>query len=86
MSMKQPTRIEVFKELTSPKGTFDYDRCSQILGDDYDNFVRLCDAVRLIPEEIETIDMLEVKREHHPDRKVIFELSLTTGDKMQFET
>lgn len=77
------TRIDVFLELTSPQGTFDYDRCCQLLGDNYDNFVRFCDNVRLIPEEIDTMDVIEVSKERG---KVIFSVSLVNGDKMQFET
>jgi hypothetical protein len=81
--MRQPTRIDVFSELTSPKGTFDYDMCCQLLGDNYDNFVRFCEAARLIPEDIDTMDVLEISPERH---KVIFEVSLVSGEKMQFET
>ena len=77
------TRIDVFTELTSPKGTFDYDRCCKLLGDNYDNFVRFCDTVRLIPEEIDTMDVIEISREKG---KAIFSVSLTNGETMQFET
>jgi hypothetical protein len=85
MSIKQPTRIDVFTELTSPKGTFDYEKCCKLLGDDYDSFVKFCDAVKLIPEEIETMEVvnLNIPRDN---KKVIFEVCLTSGEKMQFET
>ena len=53
------TRIDVFSELVSPKGTFDYDKCSQLLGENYDSFVYFCDAVNQIPEEIDTMTVME---------------------------
>lgn len=86
MAISQPTRIDVLRELTSPGGTFDYSRCCQILGEDYDNFVRFCDEVRLIPEDIEVIDIAEVVNDEKHGRKVIYGVKLTSGTKMQFET
>ena len=53
------TRIDVFSELVSPKGTFDHEKCSQLLGKNYDSFVYFCDAVNQIPEDIATITMTE---------------------------
>jgi hypothetical protein len=85
MSLKQPTKIDVFNELVSPKGTFDYDRCCQLLGQDYDSFVQFCDAIKLIPDEIDTLSVKDFVDDRH-GRKVIFEVSLNSGDKMQFET
>lgn len=77
------TRIDIFNELTAPQGTFDYERCDMLLGDNYEKFVNFCDQVRLIPEEIATLDILEVI----PDQdKIIFTVSLVDGEEFQFET
>lgn len=77
------TRVDIFSELTSPSGTFDYDKCSQILGDYYDNFVRFCDAIDLIPEEIESVEITNVCPEK---RKVIYSATLCNGETVQMET
>jgi hypothetical protein len=54
-----------------------------LLGDNYEKFVNFCDQVRLIPEEIATLDILEVI----PDQdKIIFTVSLVDGEEFQFET
>ena len=82
-SSKKISRIDVFSELTSPKGTFDYEKCSQMLGDYYDNFVRFCDAIDLIPEDIESMKIVEVCPERN---KVIYSVTQTNGEKKQFET
>ena len=86
MAFTSPTRIDVFRELTSPGGTFDYERCCKILGEDYEHFVRFCDEVKLIPEDIETIDIAAIVNDDKHGRKVIYGVELTSGTKMQFET
>ena len=77
------SRIDIFSELTSPSGTFDYDKCSQILGDYYDNFVRFCDAIDLIPEDIESVEIVEVCPEKG---KVIYSAKLRYREVTQMET
>ena len=59
MEGKRTTRIDVFSELVSPKGTFDYTKCSQLLGENYDSFVYFCDAVNQIPEEIDKMSVMK---------------------------
>lgn len=86
MSVKQPTRIDVFRELTSPKGTFDYEQCSHLLGEDYDSFVRFCDEVKLIPEEIDMMEIAEIINDTKHGRKVIYGVRLTSGEAFTFET
>ena len=77
------TRVDIFSELTSPSGTFDYDKCSQILGEYQDNFVRFCDAIDLIPEEIESVEITNVCPEK---QKVIYSATLCNGETVQMET
>ncbi len=77
------TRIDVFSELTSPDGVFDFQRCENLLGENYDNFIRFCDQVQLIPEEIETLEVIDVSPERH---KAIFGVTLCDGESMQFES
>lgn len=80
---KRSTRIEIFSELTSPSGSFDYDKCSQLLGDYYDNFMRFCDEIDLIPEDIESMEIVEVCPERN---KVIYKTKLCNGEIRQMET
>lgn len=80
---KRSTRIEIFSELTSPSGSFDYDKCSQLLGDYYDNFMRFCDEIDLIPEDIESMEIVEVCPERS---KVIYKTKLCNGEIRQMET
>ena len=77
------TRIDVFSELTSPDGVFDFQKCEDLLGDNYDNFIRFCDQVQLIPEEIETLEVINVSPERH---KAIFGVTLCDGESIQFES
>ena len=77
------TRIDVFSELTSPDGVFDFQRCENLLGENYDNFIRFCDQVQLIPEEIETLEVINVSPERH---KAIFGVTLSNGESLQFES
>ena len=77
------TRIDVFSELTSPDGVFDFQRCENLLGENYDNFIRFCYQVQLIPEEIETLEVIDVSPERH---KAIFGVTLCDGESMQFES
>lgn len=77
------TRIDVFSELTSPDGVFDFQRCENLLGENYDNFIRFCDQVQLIPEEIETLEVINVSPERH---KAIFGVTLCDGESIQFES
>ena len=77
------TRIDVFSELTSPDGVFDFQRCENLLGENYDNFIRFCDQVQLIPEEIETLEVINVSPERH---NAIFGVTLCDGESIQFES
>lgn len=77
------TRIDVFSELTSPDGVFNFQRCEDLLGDNYDNFIRFCDHVQLIPEDIETLEVIDVSPERH---KAIFGVTLCGGESLQFES
>ena len=77
------TRIDVFSELTSPDGVFDFQRCENLLYENYDNFIRFCDQVQLIPEEIETLEVINVSPERH---KAIFGVTLCDGESIQFES
>ncbi len=81
MSVKYK-RIEVFSELTFPNGTFDYNRCAQLLGDNYDSFVEFCEAVNLIPEEIDKMSVVDINPENN---RVRFEVSLRDGKDIHFE-
>lgn len=84
---KKKSRIEVFSELTSKEGIFDYEKCSDLLGDNYDDFIKFCDYVQLIPEEIESMKMVTVEPPANMNvKKAIFHLELSNGDSMQFES
>lgn len=80
--MVNRTQIDVFAELTCREGTFDYDTCYKLLGDNYDSFVSLCDGIRLIPEEILTLDVVDLPT----NGKAIFTVSLANGDTIRMET
>ena len=81
MQGNKTTRIDVFSELVSPKGTFDYDKCSQLLGENYDSFVYFCDAVNQIPEDIETMTMTESES----SSALHFEISTRDGKTIVME-
>lgn len=81
MRGNKTTRIDVFSELVSPKGTFDYDKCSQLLGENYDSFVYFCDAVNQIPEDIETMTMTESES----SSALHFEISTRDGKTIVME-
>lgn len=83
---KRKSRIDIFSELTSPEGIFDYNKCSDLLGDNYDDFIKFCDQIRLIPEEITSMKMYTVEPENTDIKKAIFKLELSTGESMQFES
>ena len=76
------SRIDVFNELTKPKGTFDYEKCCKLLGDNYDSFVNFCEAIKLIPEEI---DHLEVVSFNDTNNTAFFSIMLLNGNRLDLE-
>lgn len=82
MDGSRNNRINVFNELTKPKGTFDYEKCCKLLGDNYDSFVNFCEAIKLIPEEI---DCLEVQSFDNVKHTAFFSIMLLNGERIDLE-
>lgn len=83
MSKKHINRIDVFTELVNPKSTFDYDKCSKLLGDRYDSFVEFCHALQIIPEEISHVEVLSFPDNDYDP--VTFTVELINGEKIKLE-
>lgn len=75
-------RVDVFTELTQPKGTFDFNKCCRLLGDNYDNFVNFCQAVKLIPESIDTMEVVSFEDKSNT---VLFSITLINGNHIEME-
>ena len=81
MNVAKHNRIDVFKELIKPKGTFDYVSCEKLLGDNYNNFIEFCHAIDLIPEKITSMTIVSFNETSN----VTFAIKLDDGSEIQLE-
>ena len=73
--MNKNDRVSILKDLTYPHGSFSVDNCDRLLTDKYDNFVDVCNSVKVIPEDVQSIDMIICD-----DDNVEFNVNLTNGE------
>lgn len=82
MNGSTASRVDVFNELTRPKGTFDYEKCCKLLGDNYDSFVNFCDAVKVIPEEIESLEVVNFNDKRNT---AFYSITMMDGKRLDLE-
>ena len=76
-------RISVFSKVVNNKNEFDEEACQALLGDYYDNFIKLCDHLKVIQENIDSVGLTELKPDTH---KVMFKVCTKDGATMEIET
>ena len=86
MSKKKIDRIDVFNELTKSGGSFDFKKCEKILGDNYNNFARFCQAIELIPEDIKEMTVVSFPDIGTNNAPATFLIELNDGQKITLET
>ena len=72
--MNKSDRVHILKDLTYPEGSFSAVNCDHLLTDKYDNFVDVCNSVKVIPEDVCSIHMITGS-----DDSVEFAVKLTNG-------
>lgn len=82
---KKIDRIDVFTELTRSEGRFDFKKCEKLLGDNYDNFARFCQAVQLIPEDIKAMTVVSFPDNESENAPATFLIELSDGQKIMLE-
>ncbi len=81
--MNQVSRISVFSKVVNENNEFNEDVCQALLGDYYDNFISLCDHLKIMHENIESVGLTELKPATH---KVMFKVCTKDGTTMEIET
>lgn len=81
--MNRVSRISVFSKVVNENNEFNEDVCQALLGDYYDNFISLCDHLKIMHENIESVGLTELKPATH---KVMFKVCTKDGTTMEIET
>ena len=85
MGKKVVNRIDVFGELIETRGAFDFEKCEKILGDHYSSFVNFCQAIKLIPEDINTMTIVSTPDTTEKNKPTQFLIELANGEIISLE-
>ena len=85
MSQEKPnSRISILSKVVTESGEYDDDKCRNLLGDYYDNFIALCDHITRMPlSSVESVGLVELKPE---TKKAMFKVKTKDGSLIEIET
>ena len=81
--MSNISRVSVFSKVVNENNEFNDKACQALLGDYCDNFISLCDHLKIMQENIESVGLTELKPATH---KVLFKVCTKDGTTMEIET
>lgn len=82
--MEKPnSRISVLSKVVTDNGSFDEDACQHLLGDYYDNFIKFCNHLKIMTDEIDSVGLVELRQSDH---KAMFEIRKKDGQYINIET
>lgn len=80
---KPNSRISVLSKVVTEAGSFDEDTCQQLLGDYYDNFIKFCDHLKIMTDDIDAVGLVEFNPTYH---KAMFKIRKKDGTSIDIET
>lgn len=80
--MGRISRVSIFSKVIIRNDEFDEDACQAILGDYYDNFIKLCNYLKEMHKDIDSVGLTGFKPETHT---VMFEVHIDDGSLMDIE-
>ena len=85
MSQEKPnSRISILSKVVTESGKYDDEKCRNLLGEYYDNFIALCDHITYMPlSSVESVGLVELKPE---TKKAMFKVKTKDGTYIEIET
>ena len=85
MSQEKPnSRISILSKIVTESGSYDDEKCRNLLGEYYDSFIALCDHITCMHiNNIDSVGLVEFKPE---DKKAMFKVKTKDGSYVEIET
>ena len=61
---KSNSRMNVLSRVVTSEGKFDEEKCHQLLGDYYDNFIEFCNHLKIL-DNVEKVSLCEFNHKAH---------------------
>ena len=82
-SRKPKSRVSVLSKVVTKTGDYDEATCQKLLGDYYDIFIRFCNHLEIMTDEIDSVGLTEFNAERG---KVLFNIRKKNGEEIDIET
>ena len=77
---KPSSRMSILSQVVTNDGKFDEDKCQQILGDYYDNFIGFCNHLQIL-DDVERVGLSEFAQ-----NKAKFSIETKDGTLIEIES
>jgi hypothetical protein len=78
---KSNSRMNILSRVVTSEGKFDDDKCQQLLGDYYDNFIEFCNHLKIL-NDVERVSLTEF---NHTAHKAKFNIETKDGRLIEIE-
>lgn len=79
---KSNSRMNILSRVVTSDGKFDNDKCQQLLGDYYDNFIEFCNHLKIL-DNVQKVNLCEF---NHNSHKAKFTIETKDGRFIEIES